>query len=155
MIKKLLYYLGLFLFSTLIAILLIQIIFRFFLNLSVPWTEEMSRIIFIHFCFLGTAIAIMEKEMIVIDTILSRINGKARQLIEVLITVFTFIFILILFIGSLKMMISVWPTRFSTMDKVSTGWLYAGPVYSSLIILLNELFAITKKVFSTRKTRLN
>ena len=144
MIKKLLYYFGLFLFSTLIAILLIQIVFRYFFNVSVPWTEEMSRILFIHFCFLGTAIAIMEKEMIIIDTILAKISGKARYLIEIFIAVFTFIFILILFVGSLKMMISVWPTRFSTMDRVSTGWLYAGPVYSSLIILLNEIFVVIK-----------
>ena len=90
----------------------------------------MSRLLFIHFCFLGTAIALMEKEMIVIDTILLKIKGRSRQLIEVFIEVFTFIFILILFIGSLRMMISVWPTRFSTMGRVSTGWLYAGPVYS-------------------------
>ncbi len=151
MVRKILYYFGLFLFTILVVVLLIQISFRYFLNLSVPWTEELSRVLFIHFCFLGTSIAIMEKEMIIIDTLLSKIQGKSRDLVDSLINLFIFLFILILFIGSLKMMIHVWPTRFSTMGSVSTGWLYVGPVYSSFIILIHEVISFLKKILTAGK----
>lgn len=146
MTNRLLIAVGMILFIALITVMFMQIFSRFVLNMNVPWTEELSRILFIHFCFLSTAIAFIKREMIIIDTIITKIPQAIRKYIDFFIEVFCTLFFLVLFVGSIKMMISVWPTRFSTMENLSTGWLYVAPIYSSLIILCNQIFRFASSI---------
>ena len=66
-------------FVAMVLVVVLQIIFRFILRISVPWTEELSRLLFIYIGFFGTAIAVREKELIVIDLLLQRTPTKVQN----------------------------------------------------------------------------
>ena len=119
---------GIIAFVGMMLVVLMQITCRFLLKVNVPWTEEMSRLLFIFLCFLGTAIAFREKEFIVIDFLIRKIDNSFKKYLSILISLFTFSFFVVVLLGSLIMVGNVWPTRLSTMDSVSTGWFYIPPI---------------------------
>ena len=57
------------LFIAILVLVNFQILCRFVLSISVPWTEEVSRLIFIWLAYLGAAIGMREGTLIVIDTL--------------------------------------------------------------------------------------
>ena len=119
---------GIIAFIGMVLVVLMQIICRFLLKANVPWTEEMSRVVFIYLCYLGTAIAYREKDFIVIDFLINKINAPVRKYLDIFISLFTFSFFIILLMGSIMMLVMVWPTRLSTVENLSTGVLYIPPI---------------------------
>jgi hypothetical protein len=57
------------LFAATLVLVNVQIVCRFVLSISVPWTEEVSRLLFIWLAYLGAAIGLREGTLIVIDTV--------------------------------------------------------------------------------------
>lgn len=61
----------------------IQIVYRWILKVSVPWTDEVARYIFVWVCWIGAAAAMRENSHIdvtLIDTILSKTKNAERNL---------------------------------------------------------------------------
>lgn len=116
--------LGYLFFILMLVVVLLQIVFRFLLNIGVPWTEELSRLSFIYLSFVGAAISFREKSLIKVDTIIDKARGAALTILTVVINVFVSIFIVMMFYGSLNMIGLVWPTYFATMQWLSNGWMY-------------------------------
>ena len=73
-----------------------QVLFRYALRISVPWTEELARILFILTMFLGISIAIREREHIVVDFLFKRLNPRIQAV--GLIIYNTAIFLLLCFL---------------------------------------------------------
>ena len=117
-------FLGNCFFILMLSVVLLQVLFRFVLNIGVPWTEELSRLSFIYLSFIGAAIAFREKSLIRVDTIIEKARGKTLAALKIFINVFTTLFIVVMFIGSLYMIGLVWPTYFATMQWLSNGWMY-------------------------------
>jgi len=143
---------GIIAFIGMILVVLMQIICRFLLRVNVPWTEEMSRVLFLYLCFLGTAIAYREKDFIVIDFLINKINASVRKYLTIFISLFTFSFFTILLMGSIMMVVSVWPTKLSTMERVSTGVLYIPPIiccFGIVVWTINNCMRSIVNVMST------
>jgi len=119
---------GVGIFIAMTFVVLLQILFRFVLHVSIPWTEEMSRLLFIFLGFFGLGIAVREKELIVIEFFLHKLKGRLRTAVDCFISLFTAAFFGVIFVGAFKMMRSAWPTYFSTMEWLSNGWLYFAAV---------------------------
>jgi TRAP-type C4-dicarboxylate transport system permease small subunit len=71
-------------FIVLLALMLIQVIYRYFLELPLPWTEEIARYVFVIVTYLGASIAVSENSHIEInvrDLLLSKIitAQKSRE----------------------------------------------------------------------------
>jgi TRAP-type C4-dicarboxylate transport system permease small subunit len=114
-----------FIFMLLCAIM--QVLFRYVLQISVPWTEEAARFSLIFVTFWAAATALREKEHISIPTIFEKIPRKPRLLVQMVFIVAIGFFLINVFIGSLKMIKLTWNTPVG-----SIGWLTTGHVYLSL-----------------------
>ena len=112
------------LFAAALILVNAQIVFRFVLSLSVPWTEEVSRLVFIWLAFLGAAIGLREGTMIVIDTLPELIGPAWQKVMGPIVRLISLAVILFLFAGSIPLVQSVWPTTLSTVDWISNGWAY-------------------------------
>ena len=108
------------------ALLLVnaQIVCRFVLSISVPWTEEVSRLVFVWLAFLGAALGFREGSLIVIDTVPEMIGPRWARWMGWPIRLFSLAVILFLFAASLPLVASVWPTTLATVDWISNGWAY-------------------------------
>jgi len=103
-------------FLTLVVILCIaQVLFRYVLNISINWTEELARAVFVWLAFLGSAVALFRQEHICIDFLLKRLPGRLHCVGELIIYALIAWFLYGVFRGSL-MMIKV--TRYMEMSAV-------------------------------------
>src|SRR5215210_3084685 len=104
------------LFAATLVLVNVQIVCRFVLSISVPWTEEVSRLLFIWLAFLGAAIGVREGTMIVIDTMPVIIGGRWWRFFRPIVGIFSFAVIVFLFAASIPLVQSVWPTTLATVD---------------------------------------
>ncbi|MBP1760662.1 MAG: transporter small permease [Firmicutes bacterium] len=66
-LKKLEYYIATPIFMIMLAIMFIQVVFRYLLHQPLPWSEESARFLFVASTFLGAAIATAERGHIEIN----------------------------------------------------------------------------------------
>ena len=112
------------LFAAALILVNVQIVCRFVLSISVPWTEEVSRLVFIWLAFLGAALGAREGSLIVIDTLPEFVGQRWNTIMGPIVRLFSLAVILFLFIGSIPLVNSVWPTTLATVDWISNGWAY-------------------------------
>jgi TRAP-type transport system small permease protein len=113
-----------FLFAAALILVNLQIVCRFVLSISVPWTEEVSRLVFIWLAFLGAALGAREGSLIVIDTLPEMIGPHWHRFMGPLVRIVSLAVVLFLFVGSIPLVRSVWPTTLATLDWISNGWAY-------------------------------
>ncbi len=93
------------------------------LGVSVPWTEEVSRLLFVWLIYLGASVAFHDRAMIVIDTVPLMAPRTFWWLLP-LAEVVVFSIVVFLFSASLPMVSSAWNTSLSTVSWISNGWAY-------------------------------
>lgn len=133
-------------FVAMVLVVVLQIIFRFILRISVPWTEELSRLLFIYIGFFGTAIAVREKELIVIDLLLRRVPTKVQKVLNVCIYILSFAFFTVLLVGGIGVFRKVKDTYFATMSFVSNGWIYIALIVGMGMTLLDMVYSVVVKI---------
>lgn len=76
-----------------------QVVFRYLLNNSLPWSEELIRFLFVWLTFLGGAIAIRDKSHIAVEFFVERLPKKfyriSRIISALLISFFTLAMIIL------------------------------------------------------------
>lgn len=130
-------------FVAMVLVVCMQIFCRYVLKVSVPWTEELCRLLFMYVGFLGTAIAVRERELIVVDFLLTRMPPKLRKAMDVLIWLFTTAFYALVFWGAVKMYGTTRNTYYATMPWVSNGMMYISVIVGMGASLISMIaFAI-------------
>jgi C4-dicarboxylate transporter DctQ subunit len=125
-----------------IAVLLLvnyQILCRFVLSISVPWTEEVSRLLFIWLAFLGAAIGVREGALIVIDTLPVMIGDRWWRYVRPVVAMLSLVVIVFMFVASIPLVQSVWPTTLATVDWISNGWAYLAFTVSFGLMIIYSL----------------
>src|SRR5215218_9474099 len=112
------------LFAAALLLVNVQIVCRFVLSISVPWTEEVSRLVFVWLAYIGAAIGMREGSLIVIDTLPEVMGPRGRAWLSIPVRVISFGVIAFLFAASIPLVRSVWPTTLATVDWISNGWAY-------------------------------
>lgn len=83
--KPLEFYLITVLFSILILVCFLQVLFRFVLNLPLAWTEELSRYVFILMVYLGASAAALEGKHVRVELIDSILPAKVARFVSVVV----------------------------------------------------------------------
>ena len=112
------------LFFGMLTSVLLQILFRFVLRISVPWTEELSRIIFIYVTFLGLILLESEDNSIKVTFLVDKLPFKARFVLQAVLNAFAVFFLVCLFIGAVIMYRNASVMIFSTLPFLNVSILY-------------------------------
>jgi len=110
-------------FTCMLIVMILQVFFRYLFKLSVPWTDEASRYLFIWAIFLGSALAQRNREHIKIDIIVARLSPKKRRIFDGLTNIFDALISIAILIGTLKMMKSTYGIFASTIP-ISFTFIY-------------------------------
>ncbi|WP_158626089.1 TRAP transporter small permease [Arsenicitalea aurantiaca] len=110
------------LFILLAGLVVLQILGRM-ARVSLPWTEELGRMVFIYIIYLGASSAYYDKLMITIDTV-PEIFPRLGRILQPLVAVTSFLIVSFLFVASFSIMRSSWNTSLATLGWVSNGWFY-------------------------------
>ncbi len=132
-----------FCFVAMLIVMIVQVISRYALRLSIPWTEETTRYFFIWAIFLGSALAQKNREHIRIDIIVDRLSPKMRKVFDFLTDVFDTLISLAIFIGTVRMMRSTYGILASTLP-ISFTFIYLALALCIGIMLILILKNILK-----------
>lgn len=107
-------YVGIALFAVLIIACIAQVFFRFVLNNSLSWTEELARYCFIWMHMIGASLLIGAGEHATVTVIMDLLHGAARKALDVLIE-------LVIFFNGAVMLHSGIMLSYSSRTNLSTA----------------------------------
>ena len=127
-----------------------QILFRYVLEISVPWTEELARLLFVQSMLIGMALAIRRHEHIVVDFLFVRLPPRLRDLVGLLFGVAILLLLLLLTTGAASMIGRNWDARLVSLRFVRVGYLYVGLVGCFALMAFYTASNLTTRLRSLR-----
>lgn len=98
-------YLGIGLFIALFSVLSLQILSRYIFEMSIPWTEEVSRWLYIYMVLIGSSEAVLRREHIGIDALPNILGPKGKAILSFVIHgIFLFACIMLVKLGYKSML---------------------------------------------------
>lgn len=132
-LAKILSYLCIIALALLSAIVLVQVVSRFF-DVSLPATEELARLLIVWLTFLGSALAIHEKMHLGVRYFVNLASERYQRIIDTLIYVLVAVLLAVLVFYGFSLSMTALPTASATMRLPMAVFYLAIPV-SSLFAL--------------------
>jgi TRAP-type transport system small permease protein len=110
-------------FAVMLVLVTLQVVFRYLIQVSVPWTEEAARWFYAWQIFLGSSLAMRERLHLQITVFLDRFSGKPRACLDLFAALTGLGFLAGIIWGSVLMMRAVYPVQAGSFP-VSTSYLY-------------------------------
>jgi len=129
------------LFFLMVLVSLLQVFFRYALNDSLTWSEELARYLFVWTSFLGAAIALHRGMHIEVDILTSVASAPVRKGMHLFSKAAVVVFLVMLIVYGVRITMLTWGTPSAAL-RVPMGLVYlAIPVgaASMLVILLLQM----------------
>jgi len=143
--------LGILFFLTVIFNVIMQIVFRFILRISVPWTEELARLAVIWMTFFGIVLVQADRESIRTDFFVNKLPLKVKYLLEKLTNLASIILLLVILRGAIEMLEFTSGVTMSSITWLSSCVLYYPVIIAIpllIVYLIRDIFIPTSE---TRK----
>ena len=128
------------------VLVLLQITQRYVGIFSIPWTEEMSRYLFVYLTFIGSALLIKEKGHIVVDVLMERVPRRPRFVVYVLVELIMLAFLYIFISGMQQLTLASTEAVAASMQWFRLYYLYAGVWVGGLLMFLYTTIEIVKGI---------
>ena len=137
-VNKTVSYVGMVIFIVLIVAAVAQVFFRFVLNHSLSWTEELARFMFIWMHLLGASLLIQGRGPATVTVILDMLHSGVKKAVEILIE-------LIIFFDGTVMLYSgsvlAWSSRANRSTALSVPmWVINSAVAVGGLLLMFQAF---------------
>lgn len=103
---------------------LAQVLFRYVLQISVPWTEEFSRLLYGVLIFNGVVLLEAEKSQMKTTFLIDLMPKKVSYIIQIVLNILSIGFLLLMIIGSLRMVNSSWDITLGSLPFISQAVIY-------------------------------
>lgn len=78
--------------AVMVVVVFLQVIFRFVIRSSLPWSEEMARYLMVWIVFLGASIGVKRKSHIGVEALVSLLPDTLRRWTSILVHAFSCVF---------------------------------------------------------------
>jgi TRAP-type C4-dicarboxylate transport system permease small subunit len=140
-------------FAVMLVLVTSQVVFRYVLQVSVPWTEEAARWFYAWQIFLGSTLAMRDRLHLQITVLLDRFSGRPKVFLEFLIALTGLGFLSGIIWGSLLMIRAVYPVQAGSFP-ISTSYLYLSlPVglIAMLALAARDVVDSARQLFQPRR----
>jgi TRAP-type C4-dicarboxylate transport system permease small subunit len=131
-----------------VILVCVQVFCRYFLGAPTPELAEISRLLFIWMCFVGAALLVSRRELIVIDLLHDRLGSGFLGRLHALVDIATAIFLVILASYARHLMVVV-GQKIAPATGISFDWFYGGLLVFSVL----GLFFVVERLFRTGQSR--
>ena len=118
---------------------ILQVLFRFVLKISVPWTEEMMRALFIYIVFFGLILVERENGEVRTTMLIEKLPYKAYHLWESVVAVLSILFNVLVLIGCFQAM-KVTNTTLSALPQISMRMFFYPMVISLPLMVIYQIY---------------
>ncbi len=122
-------------FCIMLILVTAQIVFRYFLQISVPWTEEAARWFYAWQIFLGSAVAMRHKLHLRVTILIDYLPAKVQRVLDLLVASAGLVFLAGIVWGSLIMIRTVYPVQAGSFP-ISTSYLYLSIPVGLVVMLI-------------------
>lgn len=132
-----------------VALVALQIVSRYFINASIPWSEELTRYIFIWQIWLGTSFAQRDGKHLKVEVLYSLMNPAGKKFLSVLSNLIFLSFCVFLTVNGFSLVMNL-AHRYSLSPAMEIPLLF---VYLSLpvsnFVLSVRIIAGLKEIITT------
>lgn len=132
-------------FATLITVVSAAVFWRYVLNDSVVWAEELSRYCFIWVTFLGGGLGVGKNIHVGVDSLVMLLPQQPRKIVEVGVEIAIVIFLITLIAVGVQFMQFGMNSR-ALMLQIPMGYVYAAVPAGALVMLANVLLNLQRHV---------
>ena len=132
------------LFILILLFVFLQVLFRYVLKISVPWTEEGSRFLLIWMVFLGSVATIAADRDIRLNILSSKLSLRARRMLDIFIHLVIMVFGIIFLSGSITMARLNWQIPSLTLSGITLGHLYLSSAFAGIAIIVITIIRIIR-----------
>ena len=118
---------------------ILQVLFRFVLKISVPWTEEMMRALFIYIVFFGLILVERENGEVRTTMLIEKLPYKAYHVWESVVSVLSILFNVLVLIGCFQAM-KVTNTTLSALPQISMRMFFYPMVISLPLMVIYQIY---------------
>jgi len=117
-----------------VALICVQVFWRYALGSPLTWTEQLCRFIFIWMMMLGIPVLFHKKSFMAFDLLLNALPDRRREIVTLFIDIAICVFAAFWLVGTVQLCAG-------TMNKLTSGvrihyyWLYGAQAVSSALIL--------------------
>jgi TRAP-type C4-dicarboxylate transport system permease small subunit len=125
-------------FAVMVAVVSLQVLFRYFLNLSLDWADEVGRLTFVWTAFLGVPHGVRLGAHVGIDFIARLVPAQALAWVFRACCAASAVLMIIVGWQSIVMALDTWDQLMPVLD-FSTGWFYVAVAVSATHSMLHFL----------------
>jgi C4-dicarboxylate transporter, DctQ subunit len=140
--------------AVMFSVFILQIIFRYVLNLPIGWTHEVSVIMWLWIVLFGTAFVVRDSEEIRFDILYGSVSDPVRRVLVVIAA----IALIVLFSISLPAVIDY--VTFMKVEKtaylkIRFDWLYSVYVMFAVAMIVRQFWLGSQAIWGERSTDLD
>ncbi|MGI6225933.1 MAG: TRAP transporter small permease [Peptococcales bacterium] len=124
-----------FLYLIMIVVIFLQVIFRFVIKASLPWSEELARYIMAWAVFIGSSIAAKEGAHLGIDSLVTRLPKKMKRYTELIVLALSALFSIILIYLAILVIQFLMKTGQKTPAMMIPMWIAYFSVFFGAILM--------------------
>lgn len=128
-----------------IIVTFIQVIFRYGLDSSLSWSEELARYLFVWVIFLGTSVATRRRQHIFVEILVALLPDARRVWIDSLGTIVCIIFFAIFAYVGWALTLNAWQ-QYSTALDIRIAWVYAAAPLGAGLSVLHLLVGLLQRL---------
>lgn len=118
---------------------ILQVLFRFVIKVSVPWTEEMMRALFIYIVFFGLILVERENGEVRTTMIIEKLPPKLYSLWETVVSLLSILFNVLVIIGCFQAM-KVTNTTLSALPQISMKMFFYPMVIALPLMVIYQIY---------------
>jgi TRAP-type C4-dicarboxylate transport system permease small subunit len=140
-------------FTVMLVVTILQVVFRYALTLPLAWTEEAARVLFVLTMFFGIAIAIREREHVVVDFLFNRLPRRWRLLAGLGFDAVIVLLLAVIARGTWILALQNWDSRLLILDWLTNGQIYLGQLIAILTMVWYVLCSMRQAIAALRGAR--
>jgi TRAP-type C4-dicarboxylate transport system permease small subunit len=121
--------------AAMVLVILLQVVFRYALNLSLAWTEEVGRYLFVWVCLFGASLAYRLGQHSGYESLVRALPGGAARAVAIGVHLLVAVFAIVLVVAS-KELIEGGMGQFTPATQIRIGYVYLAFPLSALPTLL-------------------
>lgn len=121
--------------AAIVLITLAAVWWRYVLNAPISWIEQVSNMLFIWMTFVGAAILYRQHLHIAVDMFIGMLPSRLKTAGYWTIELLNLVFIVTLFVSSLKLSIDVLPNTTGALDITPAWYYFSAPISCAMMML--------------------
>lgn len=137
-------------FMVMLLLVIMQVLYRYVLHMSIPWSEELARYLFTWIIFLGASLTSAKDEHLAITVFRDLLPQRFKETIIIAIDIIVIAFLYILTIKSIDLVLQVKSTKTPVL-QISMAYPYLSILVGSTFMLIHTFVNLVGRIVNIVK----